>query len=327
MNSHGKIAFWPFLVGFALVLAASLALPALTNRGIVFVAGIVMIDIVVALAFNFLLSTAGILSFGQAMFIIVGGYGAGIAIKTFTGLSVLPALAAAGLLSGALALIVGFITLRRVEGSYFAVLTLALSTLVYLTIGKIDALGREDGLTGITRPDLQLGFISVSLATGDRFYYLIVIVCMLLTAIIWLVTKSQFGRAVRAIRHDPQRAAFLGINVQAFRLMAFVFAGTITGIASALLGPWTQVLTTDLGHWVQSTEPILHVLLGGAGFFWGPVVGAVVFAALAYLTRTLMGLSELVTGGLLLFVVLAFPGGLLGLANRLIGRIPEGHKK
>ncbi|MFK0206292.1 branched-chain amino acid ABC transporter permease [Agrobacterium sp. NPDC090283] len=327
MNSQGKITVWPFLVGFVLVLVASLALPGLANRGIVFVAGVVMIDIVVALGFNFLLSTAGILSFGQAMFIIVGGYGAGIVIKTFTGLSVLPALAAAGLLSGLLAAIVGFIALRRVEGSYFAVLTLALSTLVYLSIGKIDLLGREDGLTGIGRPDLQLGFMSVSLTAGDRFYYLIVIVCMILTAIIWLVTKSQFGRAVRAIRHDPQRAAFLGINVQAFRLMAFVFAGTTTGIASALLGPWTQVLTTDLGHWAQSTEPILHVLLGGAGFFWGPALGAVVFAALAYMTRTLMGLSELVTGGLLLFVVLAFPGGLLGIASRMMGRTPEGHDK
>lgn len=321
MNGRRTVKVAPFLICFLAVSAVSLALPSVLNRGVVFLAGLLMIDIVVALAFNFLFSTVGILSFGQAMFVIVGAYGAGILIKTFSGLSILPALAAAGVVSGLVAFLVGFISLRRSEGTYFAVLTLAFASLVWLVIGKVDGLGRENGLTGIVRPELNLVFTSISLVQSDRFYYLIVVVCLALIAIIWLATNSQMGRAARAIRMDPQRAEFLGIDVQAYRLGAFVFAGAVTGIASGLLGPWTQVLTPDLGHWIQSTKPVLYALLGGASFFWGPIPGAVAFAVLAYLTRTLVGLTDLITGGLLLVVVLAFPGGILGILHRLLVKV------
>ena len=310
-----------FIACFVLVTLVSLALPGIVNRGGIFLAGLLMIDVVIALAFNFLFSTIGILSFGQAMFVIVGAYGAGIVVKVHSGLSLLPALAAAGAVSGIVALLVGLVALRRSEGTYFAVLTLAFASLAWLIIGKVDGLGRENGLTGITRPELNLFVTSIPLAQSDRFYYVIVVVCMALIALLWLATNSQFGRAARAIRLDQQRAAFLGINVQAYRLAAFVLAGTVTGLASGLLGPWTQALTPDLGLWVQSTRPILHSLLGGASFFWGPVLGSVVFAVLAYATRTLAGLTDFVTGGMLLVVVLAFPGGLLGLSHRLIAKI------
>ena len=312
--------------GFVAMLAVGLTLPFLANGGVVFLAGLLMIDIVIALAFNFLFSTIGILSFGQSMFVIVGAYGAGFLIKSDPGLSLLSALAVAGGLSGLVALVIGYVALRRSEGTYFAVLTLAFASLVWIVIGKMEAFGREDGLTSIVRPALSFGFTSLSLAEGNRFYYVIVTCCTVLAGILFLATHSQFGRAARAIKLDPQRAAFLGINVQAYRLAAFVFAGTITGLASGLLGSWTQVLTPDLGDWVQSTWPVLQTLLGGAGFFWGPVVGSIAFAALSYATRTLSGLTDLVTGGLLLIVVLAFPGGVLGLLHRLLVRMQRSRR-
>lgn len=324
MTVPGKGGAGASVACFAVVLTVCLALPSVANGGIVFLAGLVLIDVVIALSFNFLFATIGILSFGQAMFVMVGAYGAGILIKTYPGLSILPALAAAGAASGLVALVIGYVALRRSEGTYFAVLTLAFASLVWIVVGKVEALGREDGLTGIVRPELGLAVESIPLAQGYRLYYFVVGFCATLVAILFLATRSQFGRAARAIRLDPQRAAFLGINVQAHRLAAFVFAGTVTGLAGGLLGPWTQVLTPDLGHWTQSTRPILHALLGGAGSFWGPALGSVVFALLAYLTRTLTGLTDLVTGGLLLAVVLAFPGGLLGLLQRLLARTRGG---
>lgn len=314
------------IVGFVAMLAIGLTLPHVANGGVVFLAGLAMIDIVIALAFNFLFSTIGILSFGQSMFVIVGAYGAGFLIKSDTGISLLPALAAAGGLSGLVALVIGYVALRRSEGTYFAVLTLAFASLVWIVIGKVEAFGREDGLTGIVRPALSLGFTSLSLVEGNRFYYVVLSCCAALATVLFLATHSQFGRAARAIRLDPQRAAFLGINVQAYRLAAFVFAGIVTGLASGLLGSWTQVLTPDLGDWVQSTRPVLQTLLGGAGFFWGPVVGTIVFAGLSYATRTLAGLTDLVTGGLLLVVVLAFPGGVLGLLQRLLVRMQRSRR-
>lgn len=311
------IGLVPFLLTLFALGAVGFALPRFANPGIVFLAGVVVIEIVIALAFNFLFSTVGILSFGQAAFILAGAYGGAIAIK-FAGFGLLAALLGAGLVSGLLALAIGVVALRRVDGVYFAVLTLAFASLAYLVVGKIGVLGREDGLTGIARPGLDLGIVSISVSNTTHFYYFIVAVGVTLTAVMWLATNTQFGRVLRAIRQDPERSAFLGVNVQGFRLAAFVLAGAVTGIAGALLGPWTQIVTPDLGHWIQSTKPILHAMLGGASFFWGPAVGAIVFAILAYTTRTLVGITELVTGGLLLVVVLAIPGGLLGLSSAIL---------
>lgn len=317
MTRLSQVGVVPFLLTLAALAVFAVALPSFANPGIVFLAGLTVIEIVIALAFNFLFSTVGILSFGQAAFILVGAYGGAVAIK-YLGLSLLPALAGAGLLSGMLALAIGVIALRRVDGVYFAVLTLAFASLGYLTVGKVAMLGREDGLTGIIRPAIDLGFTSISVADTVHFYYLIVAVGVILTGILWLATNTQFGCVLKAIKQEPERAGFLGINVEAYRLAAFALAGAVTGIAGALLGPWTQIVTPDLGHWIQSTKPILHAMLGGAGFFWGPAVGAILFAILAYMTRTLVGITELVTGGLLLAVVLAIPGGLLGLSRSVL---------
>lgn len=323
MTRLSQVGLAPFLLTLAALTVFAVALPSFANPGIVFLAGLTVIEIVIALAFNFLFSTVGILSFGQAAFILVGAYGGAVAIK-YAGLSLLPALAAAGLLSGVLALAIGVVALRRVDGVYFAVLTLAFASLGYLAVGKVAMLGKEDGLTGIIRPEIHLGFTTVSVANTFHFYYLIVAVGVILTAIMWLASNTQFGRVLKAIKQEPERAGFLGINVEAFRLAAFALAGAVTGIAGALLGPWTQIVTPDLGHWIQSTKPILHAMLGGAGFFWGPAVGAILFAILAYMTRTLVGITELVTGGLLLAVVLAIPGGLLGLSRSVLRMVKKG---
>lgn len=316
MNVSANTGLWRFLLILGLLLVAGLTLPAWANPGIVFLAGLVAIDIVIALAFNFLFATVGILSFGQAGFILAGAYAAAMAIK-FWELSMLASLAVAGLVSGFVALLIGIVALRRVEGVYFAVLSLAFASLGYVTVGKLDMLGREDGLTGIVRPELDFGFFAISLADTERFYQFILVFCALLIAVMWFATNTQFGRALKAIKQDQERAAFLGLNVQGFRIAAFVIAGMVTGMAGALLGPWTQIVTPDLGHWIRSTLPILHAMLGGSGFFWGPGVGVILFAVLAYVTRTLIGVTEIITGGLLLIVVLAIPGGLLGIFRSL----------
>jgi branched-chain amino acid transport system permease protein len=91
-------------------------------------------------------------------------------------------------------------------------------------------------------------------------------------------------------------------------------------MAGALVAPWTQIVTPELAHWSNSTNPILYTLLGGSAYFWGPVLGAVLLSAVFYVTRTLMGISDLVTGLLLLTVVLALPGGVLGMLARLVPR-------
>ncbi|MEW5423326.1 branched-chain amino acid ABC transporter permease [Amorphus sp. 3PC139-8] len=311
MNRLGSPRLSQFVAILAGALLIGATLPLYANAGIVFLAGLVAIDIVIALAFNFLFATVGVLSFGQAGFILVGAYAAGVAIK-FSGVSILPTLILAGVASAFVAMVIGLVALRRVSGVYFAVLTLAFASLGFVAVSKSEFLGREDGLTGITRPDLELGIAAISLTESVHFYYFVLAVCAVLIAVMWYSTSSQFGRTLKAIKQDADRSAFLGINVQGFRVAAFVLAGAVTGMAGALLGPLTQIVTPDLGYWTQSTKPILYAMLGGSGFFWGPAVGAVLFAVLSYATRTLVGMTEVITGGLLLVVVLAIPGGVLG---------------
>ncbi len=312
-----------FLLVLAIFLLGGFLLPEVAHRGLVFIAGLVAINMIFGMGFNLLFSTVGVLSFGQAAFFTAGGYTVALLTLHLPGLNYLLSLLLAMAAGGLIALVIGAFALRRTAGVYFAVLTLAFGELLHIVIAKTTFLGRNDGLAGIVRPVLDFGIFSIDLAPGDRFYYFIVIASALLATLCWWLSSSRMGRRFQAVRQDPTRAAFLGIDVHANRLLGFVLAGAVTAAAGGLFAPWAQIVTPDLAHWSQSANPILFTLLGGAAFFWGPLVGAILFALLAYSLRAVTGASDLITGALLLAVVLAVPGGVLGLlsvtARRFLG--------
>ena len=294
---------------------AGLLVPHLLNRGLIFIVGMVWINAVFGLSFNLLFGTSGVLSFGQAMFYAAGAYAAAVFTQQL-GWPLLPSLLIAAVTGGVLAMCIGFVALRRSEGVYFSILTLAFAELVHLLVANTSFLGKNDGLSALPRPRLSVGAWELDLSQGDMFYYCIVVVSVVLIALLRWVTGSGFGRALQAIRQDPERAEFLGIPVQRYRWMVFTLAGATTAAAGSLVAPWAQIVTPELAHWSNSTNPILYTLLGGSAYFWGPVLGAVTLSAVFYATRTLVGLSDLVTGLLLLLVVLALPGGMLGVLSR-----------
>lgn len=302
-------------LGLGIVAAA--LLPAFVNGGLVFLAGLVLINVVVALAFNLLFATTGLISFGQSLYVAAGAYTVGALQLYVPEVPFLLALLAGGLVGGAFALAVAFVSLQRSEGVYLAMLTLTFAELLHVVITKTTWLGRSDGLTNIPRPVLSLGSLRLDLTSLNAFYGLIVAVTALLVALLWWITHARLGRTLRAVKMDPARTAFLGVDVRAHRIAAFTISGAITALAGGLIGPWTQILTPELAQWQSSTAPLLHTLLGGSGFFWGPAVGAILFAAVEYGTRSLQGVSELVTGGMLLCVILLVPGGLVGILSRL----------
>ncbi|CAN5654704.1 branched-chain amino acid ABC transporter permease [soil metagenome] len=301
------------------VMAVALCVPGVLNRGLVFIAGMIWINAVFGLSFNLLFGLSGVLSFGQAMFFAAGAYAAAVLTQQFA-LPFLAAFVLSALIGAALAALVGVVALRRSEGVYFAILTLAFAELIHLLIANTALLGRNDGLAGLARPRLGIGGWQVDLTAGDNFYYFIVAICALLILFIRWVVGTSFGRALQAVKQDPERAEFLGIPVRMHRLVIFVLAGGTTAAAGALVAPWAQIVTPDLAHWSNSTNPILYTLLGGSAYFWGPVLGAVVLSAVFYLTRTLVGMSDMVTGLLLLIVVVSLPGGILGLLSRWTGK-------
>ncbi|RYF29932.1 MAG: branched-chain amino acid ABC transporter permease, partial [Comamonadaceae bacterium] len=119
---------------------------------------------------------------------------------------------------------------------------------------------------------------------------------------------------------------FMGTNVARYRLAAFVISGAVAALAGALYAPWSRIVTVEEVHWLASAQPMLNTLLGGVSSFWGPVVGAGLFAAITYATRTLLGLSELIVGTGLLAIILLAPNGAVGLwrnvEERIWGRRP-----
>jgi len=303
----------------AVGLAAFALVPSFANSGLIFLAGMVAINVVFALSWNLLFSGIGLLSFGHAMFFAGGAYTVAMLSLKLPGVPFLLALLCSAAIGGLLALIFGFVALRRASGIYFAILTLAFAELIHIVITRTSFLGRNDGLVGIRRPTIDLGLFSINLAGGNRYYYFIIILMALIALALWCLQNSAAGRLMQAIRQEPMRAAFLGIDTQRWRLAAFVISGCVAGLCGAALAPWAGIVSPELAHWSVSTQPVLYALLGGTGVFWGPAVGAILFGAVSYLTRGIHGVADLTVGMLLLAVVLAIPGGVLGLISRFAG--------
>lgn len=319
-----RARFWLNLVIALVGLTAFALVPALFNRGVVFLAGLVAINVVFALSWNLLFAGVGLLSFGQAMFFAGGAYMVAVLTLHVPGMPFLLALLAGALTGGAIAFVFGVVALRRASGTYFAILTLAFAELVHIVITKTNFLGRNDGLVGIRRPVVDFGLFELNLATGNGYYYFVIVAMAVAAFVLWCVQNSPAGRLMQAIRQDPVRAAFLGADVQSWRLVAFILSGCFAGFSGAVLAPWVQIVSPEIAHWSLSTQPILFSLLGGTGSFWGPALGAVLFGVMDYGTRNLQGLADLTVGLLLLAVVLAIPGGIAGLVSRAFSRRSAG---
>ncbi|SEO67160.1 amino acid/amide ABC transporter membrane protein 2, HAAT family [Salinihabitans flavidus] len=301
--------------------AAFLCVPLVANSGVVFLAGLVAINIVFALSWNLLFAGAGLLSFGHSMFLAAGAYTMAKFSLSAPEVPFLLTLVLAALSGGVLAWVFGFVALRRASGTYFAILTLAFSALVHIVITKTDALGRADGLVGIRRPEIGVGSLRLSL-DGDMYYVFIVLSMTLAALALWCFTHSPTGRLLQAIKQDRLRTSFLGANVRRWQLLAFCVSGVFAALAGAVMAPWSQIVSPEIAHWSMSTMPILYALLGGTSRFWGPALGAILFGMLDYGTRNMLGLADMTSGILLLVVVLAVPGGILGLLLR-VGRTRE----
>jgi branched-chain amino acid transport system permease protein len=199
---------------------------------------------------------------------------------------------------------------------YFGMLTLAFGQLIFsLIFGWYSLTGGDNGLS-VFPPDILLD--------PQNFYYLtlaIVSVCITLLAVI---TASPFGSALAAIRENPERAAFIGINVRAYQLSVFVIAGAFAGVAGSLRAPFQQMAFPSLLYWTQSAEPLLMSLIGGIHNFFGPVIGSAIFVFLNFVISSYTSYSILIFGVIVVLTVLFLPGGVLGY---LSARLPGGSRR
>ncbi len=266
-----------------------------------------------ALGFNLLYGYTGLLSFGHAAYWGLGAYGAGIMLAKLGWTSLWGALAVGVLTAGLGGAFVGFFALRR-RGIYFAMLTLAFAQLFYFVAFHLaDLTGGDDGLRGI--PQLPLGFFwwSIPLKTPLAFHYFALAWAALAVAGLQRVLKSPFGAVLAAIRENGDRASACGYDVNRARLLSFVFSASITGLAGSLDALRLNVVPVEALFWSTSGQVVIMTLLGGAGTFFGPFVGAATFLVLADRLSLVMADSwPIVIGSVFMAFVLFLPKGIWG---------------
>jgi branched-chain amino acid transport system permease protein len=260
-----------------------------------------------ACAFNLLIGYGGLLSFGHAMFLGTGGYVAAHALKVW---GVPPEL---GVVAGAaaaavLAVITGFISIRR-QGIYFAMITLALSQLLYFVYLQTPFTHGEDGIQGIPQ-GYMFGFLNLSNST--TLYYVVLAVFLFGFLVIFRTINSPFGEVLKAIRENEPRAISLGYKTDQYKLLAFILSGTLAGLAGALKVFVAQNASLTDVQVDMSGLIVLMTLVGGLGTVFGPVVGAFIIVGMQ---QYLSGLGQWVTviqGTVFVVCVLTFRRGIVG---------------
>ena len=292
------------LPGLIIVLAV---LPFLAPQVVIIYMTDLLIFTLFALSLNLVVGYGGMLSMGHAAFFATGGYTAGLLV-THLGVAMLPALLAGPIVAAVVALVIGFFCVRLTH-AYFIMLTLAFGQLVYTVFWKWhSATGGDDGLTGIMPHPL--------LASQSAYYMFVLVIVLASAWALYRIGRSPFGSALLAIKDNPRRAAFLGIDVRRMQLAAFTVAGTFAGIAGALQAFFQRGMFPTSAHWLLSADGFVAVCIGGANYFFGPVVGAVLLKLLQLFGPRITEYWLFILGSFILFVALVRPAGLLSMIRR-----------
>ncbi|MBK4739329.1 branched-chain amino acid ABC transporter permease [Noviherbaspirillum pedocola] len=309
----------PFDLAVSVLVGATvIALPFATqNDFFLNLALLVMIWSIFALGFDLVFGSLGMVSFGHASFLGMGGYILAIFTQRY-GWSFEASMVAAVAAAALLAWIVSFFALR-VSGIFFALVTLSLSQLLYiLADSKLrEWTGGADGMAGVTRPQL----FGVDFFATQPFYWYVAALFTLVVAGVAMFRASPFGRVMQSIAQNEIRTEQLGYNVHRIKQITFLVSGGISGLAGALLGSLLMFVNPQMLHWTTSGDVIIMTLLGGAGTLWGPVGGVILFEVLK---EWLSGQTQYWYGLLGMVFILAtifFPKGFLGEARRLAARV------
>jgi len=265
-----------------------------------------------AVSLNLILGYGGMMSFGHAAYLGIGGYA--VAILAYEGVGSgfiqFPVALAA---SDVFALAVGALSLRT-RGVYFIMITLAFAQMAYYIASGLARYGGDDGLTLQERSKFG-GLIDFSNKT--TFYYVSLVLLYATIFLVWRLINSRFGLVIQGSRSNEARMRAIGFPTYRYRLTAFVIAGTICGLAGALIANFTDFVSPSMMFWTRSGDLMIMVIFGGMGSLFGPVLGAV---ALLVLEETLSRVTEywmIILGPMLLLVVLFVRGGIDGLLKQV----------
>jgi len=300
----------------ALLCAALLLLPAYSAvTGNIFILTLFTRIVIFALAaasLNLIMGYGGMMSFGHAAYLGIGGYAVGILAAEGIGSGFIQ-WPVALVVSALFALVIGALSLRT-RGVYFIMITLAFAQMAYYIASGLSRYGGDDGLTVYKRSDFA-GLINLS--DRNQFYYLCLACLFGGLYLIWRIVNSRFGLVLQGLRSNEQRMQAIGFPSKRYKLACFVIAGMLCGLSGALLANNTDFVSPAVMYWTRSGDLMVMVILGGMGTLFGPVVGAIVYLLLEELLSQFTEFSGLILGPVLLLIVLFARGGIMGLLGRM----------
>jgi branched-chain amino acid transport system permease protein len=296
----------------AVVVLALILVPASFNRYGLFILSQWAVMTIAAMGLNLTLGYAGQVSLAQGAFVGIGAYAG--AILTTQGFPLIAAIAVAIVLCFAIGWLLGYPALR-VQHHYLAFVTLAFSTLAFLVFRNESWLtGGIYGISNIPRPHI------FGLATSKPlpFYYVCLGALAIVTAAVWWLIRSPWGRAFMALRENPVRALSLGVDTRRYTLMAFAIGSALGGIAGALYAPLTQYIDPVPFNLSLSLDLLMMVIVGGSGFFFGPFLGAMIAVLLPEWLRFTQGYYLMLYAIAVILLLIWSPSGILGILDRYL---------
>jgi branched-chain amino acid transport system permease protein len=265
-----------------------------------------------ACAANLLIGYVGLLSVGQAMFLGTASYLTAYSAKEW-GVPVEFAVLTGTFAATLLGVVTGWLSIRR-HGMYFAMITLALSQLVYFVCVRAPFTGGENGIQRVPRGYL---FGALDLGNDVTLYYVIAVIFMACFLGIFRIIHSPFGQVIKAIRENETRVVSLGYKPSHYKLILFVIAAALSGLAGSLKAIVFQLASLSDVTWAMSGEVVLMTLLGGVGTVFGPLVGALMMTTIEFLLSRLNAWLVLVQGIIFIVCVLVFRRGVVGELARI----------
>ena len=305
-------SFWLWLA-FALVM---LAMPRIFDSGLsITMLSQMGIAIIACLSYNMLLGQGGMLSFGHAVYTGLGAFVAIHALNAWSTAS--PALPVSlvplvgGVAGMGFAVLFGYVTTRK-SGTTFAMITLGLAELVFaMSLMVPEFFGGEGGVSG--NRVVGTPVLGISYGPAEQVYYLIALYTLVCVVLMYAFTQTPLGRLLNAVRDNPERVEFIGYNPQRIRYTAFIIAGFFAGISGGLAALNFEIVNAEVVGAARSGAYLLFTFLGGATFFFGPILGAVLmvlaFVMLSEITKAWL----LYLGAVFMVMVMYAPGGLASL--------------
>lgn len=278
----------------------------------------IIIIAIFAMSLDLLIGYTGLVSFGHAAFFGIGGYALAIAFQDASVIHLWQALPLSLLAAALAALVVGWVCIRT-SGIYFIMITLALSQMFFYYFFESPRYGGDDGIFLFIKPVLMVGSEDIlNLEHENNFYYFALSCLVFGYLFLKMILQAPFGKVIKAIKANEHRVRALGYSTNGYKLVSFVIAGTLAGLAGFLEGAHTGYINPAYMSWHESGLCIAIVILGGLGTLYGPIVGAFIIVLLQNFLPELTDHWQLLLGGIVISVVLFLPRGATSLFSHVL---------